>query len=87
MIALHHVIPAVAASGRSVMCAVNVLRCRKYGICDTGVVNIRRITHDTGLIVLLVHQDAAYVVCTYPFRVHNMIASIRALHHAKPAVT
>ena len=46
------------------MCAVNVLRCRKYGICDTGVVNKRRIMHDTGRIVLLVHQDAAYVVRT-----------------------
>ena len=40
--------------------AVNVQRCRKRGIYDTGVVN----NHicDTGLDILPVHQDATYLV-------------------------
>ena len=38
MTAVHHTIQAVAASGRAGKCAVNVPRCRKQGICDTGVV-------------------------------------------------
>ena len=61
------------------MCAVNVPRCRKQGICDTGVVKKAcfRLIYNTGLMVLLVHQDTAYlahywaVSFTGPFRVHG----------------
>ena len=36
-------------------------RCRKKGIVDTGVLN-KIIYDDTGLIVLRVHADTAYLV-------------------------
>ena len=39
---------------------MNVQRCRKQGICDTGVVNT--VICDPGLIILPVHADTTYIV-------------------------
>ena len=59
-IALHHAKAVVTSSSRSGVGVVDVPRCRKQGICDTGVIN--NVIYDTGLNILPVQQDTTYLV-------------------------
>ena len=76
MVALHHAIPAVAASGPAVMCTVNLPRCREYDILSTYL----RHRFDCAA------GTPGYGVSRRVLdRLGYATASIIALHHAKPA--
>ena len=87
MITLPHAKTAVAASGRSGVCAANVPRClQSKFFCDTGVVNKAFFSY--------LRHRSDYAACAPGFGVSRRvldrfgyrISSIIAIYHAKTAM-